>query len=510
VAQRNITDAEIALIKAMVARGMKNSDVQFFFNRPERHVNLGRMTVISKGTYGNSAKIPAASSIELDAFLASHKPAVGVHLAVAATAAPVSNPLDEATLRKMFTKVVKGPWRLTAGEPDWAECKKSFGMKHPAPWLRAVAALANNRGGYVFFGVSDKDADGHYAVVGLSTEEFAETDPADIAIRLRSTFDPTPRFQTTTIEIGGKKVGVLHVEQHASRPIIATKNDGGSGEIKEGDIFFRYPGTSSRITYSDLRAMLDARDAQVRADILPMVERLLALGPARAMVMDLADGQLMDGKRIIEINEDIIKNLTFIKEGEFDEKVGAPALRLIGDVQSVAMAAPLKKGFVTRADLRRDFLLDKLQADALDYVRIAVEVSGSDWLPIRYFAQVANMSHLELIGFITNNAKAPAAQKKLYLKRLSSRDEAYVKPSGPAAALLTRLLAGDKLEPKDAMEARQMALAVQGIPHPLNVDAGILRTLLSRCLTLIEKCTDQFAKTAIRKAMVRLDELTSP
>ena len=79
--------------------------------------------------------------------------------------------------------------------------------------------------------------------------------------------------------------------------MIACKNEG-KGDIREGDIFFRYPGQSTRISYSDLRAMLDERDAQARAEILPMIQRLLALGPERAMVADLREGSLLDGKRV--------------------------------------------------------------------------------------------------------------------------------------------------------------------------------------------------------------------
>lgn len=48
MAKRNINDDEIALIKAMIQRGMKNKDIQFFFNRPDRAVNSGRITDISR------------------------------------------------------------------------------------------------------------------------------------------------------------------------------------------------------------------------------------------------------------------------------------------------------------------------------------------------------------------------------------------------------------------------------------------------------------------------------
>jgi hypothetical protein len=33
-------------VKAMLARGMKNKDIQFFFNRPDRAVNSGRISTI--------------------------------------------------------------------------------------------------------------------------------------------------------------------------------------------------------------------------------------------------------------------------------------------------------------------------------------------------------------------------------------------------------------------------------------------------------------------------------
>jgi len=503
MAQRTINDDEIALIKAMVARGMKNRDIQFYFNRPGRAVNSGRITDISSGKYGNSAKIAKADNAELDAFMAEHPPS----LEVPPTSTQVGEltPLSEVILQKMFVEDAGGVWRLAAGETDRVECKESFRLKHAAPWLRALAALANNQGGYIFFGVKDKDPTGSHAVLGLTTSEFADTDPADIVLRLRAVFTPTPRFERTTFEVGGKKIGVLYVEQHPSRPIIATKQEG-SGEIKEGDIFFRYPGQSARISYADLRAMLDARDAQARADILPMLQRLLSLGRNRAMIADLNEGRLFDGTRTIEIDEAIIKELNLIKEGEFNERIGAPALRLIGNVMATTSTA-VKKGLVTRPQIQLDFLADKLTADPLDYIRCAVEVPGADWLPIRYFARAAGMSLPELLTFINENPASIPTQKQLYKGRLASADQAYVAAKGPSGLILQRLRTGEKIEPKDAPEARQVAFAIQGLPRPLSLAPTPLRALLARCAELIGDSDDKVAKSAIRKAVARLDEL---
>ena len=75
--RRSITDEEIGLIKAMLRRGMRNRDIQFYFNRQDRPVNSGRITGIRSGDYG--PEVPEATDAELDAFLATFAPAeVGV------------------------------------------------------------------------------------------------------------------------------------------------------------------------------------------------------------------------------------------------------------------------------------------------------------------------------------------------------------------------------------------------------------------------------------------------
>lgn len=337
--RRSITDQEIALIKAMLNRGMKNKDIQFFFNRPDRSVNSGRITGIRNGTYGASKSITPATTAVLERFIAK-SPSNG---RVGAIAVPASqensedDPLSTERISRLFSKKGGGQWRFTAGESDRHECKAGFGFKHQDKWLRAIAALANNAGGYVFFGVHDKDAKGpagedwSHLVVGLDTTDFETADPADFATRIRAVFDPTPQFQLLTTRIGSKKIGVMYVYRHPSRPVIATKNEG--SQVKEGDIFFRYPGQSARIKYSDLRAMLDARDTETRRQLVPMMGRLLRLGPDRAMIADLEAGTLTDSRTTIRLERGIVNTLTGIKDGQVSEEASAKGLKLVGEVE---------------------------------------------------------------------------------------------------------------------------------------------------------------------------------
>jgi hypothetical protein len=509
MAKRTITDDEIALIKAMYARGMKNKDIQFFFNRPDRAVNSGRITGIRDESYGPSKDIEPVSDTELDVFLASNIEATEV----AGVAVPglteqtMADPLSDSAIKKLFSRGKDKVWRLDAGETDAQECKTSFGMKHAQAWLRAIAALANNSGGYIFFGVNDKGVKGpkeedlSHAVVGMSNEEFQKVDPAAVAKRVKAVFDPTPRFRTTTATIGGKVVGVIYVEQHESRPVIATKQEG--DKISEGDIFFRYSGQSTRIKYSDLRAMLDARDREARAQILPMVERLLQLGPERAMIADLVEGTLKDGRRAIQIDQALTEKLNFIKEGEFSEVAGAPTLRLVGEVQPVGarVTVKMKLGLLSRDHLLNAFLNQVPPDDPLLHIRFAVEHAQGEWLPIHYFAKLAGLSRQQLIEFI-KSTNGTDYQKNLYSQRAQG-NAAFHKAQGRPKLLLAELVAGNRPVVTNAQEASHAGQAIQALPDGFAIDLPPTLDLLKTCLPLVKRT----ALSIVRRGMCRVDEL---
>src|SRR6476620_6181403 len=121
MSRRTITENEISLIKAMLAREMKNKDIQFFFNRPERPVNSGRISTIRSGSYSNSAKILAASDAELDAFLATERSERGLRAIASGTKSELS---VAEKARAFFKKSRGGGWILAGGENQECECKQ--------------------------------------------------------------------------------------------------------------------------------------------------------------------------------------------------------------------------------------------------------------------------------------------------------------------------------------------------------------------------------------------------
>lgn len=513
--KRSISDDEIALIKAMAARGTKNKDIQFFFNHPDRSVNSGRITGIKDGSYSNSASIPPADDNDLDAFLETFK-ATGVTASVKVPGAgsstpPDSGPVGELVLAEMFEKKVGGTWLIKHGESDRHECKQDFGFKHAGKWLRAVAALANNAGGYIVFGVKDKKISGEkidpdsYTVSGLTGYEFANADPADFTKRIKATFDPTPMVESAVVDLNGAKVGVIYVHQHRSRPVIAQKGDG--DQVKEGDIFFRYPGQSARIKYSDLRTILDERDRQAREQILPMVQKLLELGPRDAMVADLAEGVLSDESRSIVIGEDLLGKIKFIREGEFDEKSGYPTLKLVGDVQVASVVGGMvSKSFLTPADLLKEFLNLKSPPDPKEYIRCAVEGGNGSWLPMHYYARKAGLSTNELSKFIMST-KASTKRRQTYRDRAIGKISAFHKSGGQPSATKTQIESGTLPNLANATDAANAGRAVAALTAKPSLELPEILTWLEKATDIIEASNKPSWMSAIRRGLARIDEL---
>lgn len=425
----------------------------------------------------------------------------------ASGSAPQSDPISAATIKAMFA-VRKGCWHFRHNESERHECKEGFGFRYADKWLRAVGALANNRGGYVIFGVRERVEEGGergFEVVGLDSPEFEDADPVEFTKQLKATFDPTPVVEAVTVNIGGRKIGVLHVHRHVSRPIIAVRNIG--QHVKEGDIYFRYPGQSSRIKYSDLRAIFDERDRQARADIMPMIETLLSLGPDKAMIADLANGTLADGTRSFTIGEDLLDRIKFIREGQFSEKEGTPTLKLVGDVQAVDVDGQvIRKGFVTPTDLLNDFLDQHTPYEPKEYIRCAVEGGNGGWLPMHYFARKAGLNQQGLGAYIMATG-APHRRKELYAHRASGKTSAFSAAGGQPAQLIELLKSGHLPEIADIKVAANFGRAVAGLAVTPAAELTDMLGALKISADLVQSSKKPSWLSPIRRGIARLDEL---
>jgi len=498
--RRSISNREIGLIKAMLLRGMKNRDIQFYFNRQDRPVNSGRITQIRNGSYGPEAA--TATETELDAFLTSFKPAE-IGAVIQSSIAAVERTKAES-VKALFRREADGSWKLVDGETDQHECKKDFDLKKLSPILRAIAALSNNRGGFLLLGVSNEGcrAEG----VGAAFDDF---DVAKLIDKAKVHLSPTPRITTKgSIDLDGTTIGFIHVEPHPDKPVIVCRDDG--DKLKEGEILFRYAGQSARIKFGDLRDMLAERDRRAQIALATAAGKLATVGTSKALILDTERNVLDAEGREILIDEELAKNLNFIREGRFDEIDGDPTLKLVGEVKSVDLKALGTDKIVPKAisqeDILTAFLAQRKVTQPSEFV-IAGVSQPRFWLPIFFFTKQAGLTSKQMIDEIETITTSQKGKKKNLIDRLSGKRSAFTKViTQKARAIANQIEKGTLEVPEDAKNVAIFSQAITGTKTTSAKLSHILK-VLQECRKLAITQDDANALGAVFKAACRIDEM---
>ena len=212
-----------------------------------------------------------------------------------------------------------------------------------------------------------------------------------------------------------------------SPPVIVYRDGDG---LNEGEILFRYPGQSSRIKFGDLRAMLDERDRLAQSALAQAASRIADIGTRHAMILDTNRNVLEDGRHSILIDQKLAESLKFIKEGEFDEKVGAPTLKIVGEVSPVTVKGPTTT-IVSHAAIFQEGIVDKFlnqeKVDSpIEYIYAGLAQSRM-WLPIFYYARMCEKSNEEVAELVRALKVAQRGKKKVLLDRLGQQKSAFAK-----------------------------------------------------------------------------------
>lgn len=225
--------------------------------------------------------------------------------------------------------------RIISRESGWLEFKESFNWNSKDEYAKSIAAFANNKGGYIVFGIKNKPRD----LVGLQSDNFETTDEAKITAYLNSVFSPEIVFEKFVIILQSKNIGILYIHQAKTKPVVCLKNDGG---LKEADIYYRYNARSEKIKYAEIKMLFELVKEEERKSWMEHFEKISKIGPTNAAIMDTIGGEITGKGGTLVIDKKLIPKLKFINEGSFKEG-GKPVLRLIGDVKPVSLYAKSEK-----------------------------------------------------------------------------------------------------------------------------------------------------------------------
>lgn len=232
-------------------------------------------------------------------------------------------------------------------ESQTLEFKETFNFAGLAEYFRDFAAFANNKGGWLIFGVKDRPKRELIGLSDKSSDQLDKYDPEKISGYLLEIFTSNIDLEYDILEINKQKFGVFKVLEAAVKPIICKKDE--RDTLKNGEIYFRYGGRTQKIQYAELEAIINRRIEQQNQQWMDLVSKIAKSGPQNAAILDVEKGLIeKNDSQILVIDDSLAREMKWIKEGHFTEKAGAPALKLIGEVQPVDTVEIIKKEKVNR------------------------------------------------------------------------------------------------------------------------------------------------------------------
>ena len=208
---------------------------------------------------------------------------------------------------------------VAAREGTALEFKKSFNWENCETYSKTMAAFANNRGGYIVFGVGDRPR----ILLGLAGNAFERRDDATITAYLNQCFAPEIEYERDVVTVRGVQVGFVYVFPAKRKPIICTRN---GSESKEGDIFYRYRARSERIHYSELAAIISEIEENVQNRWLDLMREIGRVGVLDSSVIPSSSAK---GATVVSPSDDPNAPLIRLSDSGFQEQFPLNHKRLL-------------------------------------------------------------------------------------------------------------------------------------------------------------------------------------
>lgn len=312
--------------------------------------------------------------------------------------------------------------RVLSRESITREFKESFNFSGLVKYSKTMAAFANHRGGCIIFGIKDRPQE----LSGLSPsvlDDFKYIKQERITGHLNDHFSPEIIWTIDTQKINGKHIGIIYVEESLVKPVIC--KNGYKNILKESDIYYRYRARTEVIKYAELKDIIEQYRKEEERKWMKLFNTVARIGVQDVGILDLSSGELSGvGNQTLLIDESLLSEVKFIKEGEFCEVSGTPTLKVIGEVSQfkagITKQTTIEKmKSLQQGDIIKDFLNQKNITSPVEYIKSIC--NSSTWhLPCYYYIDLADLDIFEACDVIRNIRPQKHIQKKLLEKLESS------------------------------------------------------------------------------------------
>ena len=428
-------------------------------------------------------------------------------------------PFSQENLNEIFKISQKDPNRVISRESSSLEFKESFGWANLSKYLKTSAAYANSKGGYIVFGIADKP---HHlrGLSGNNLKMFEDIQPEKMSQNFNEHFAPEIEWEIQQYELQEKIFGLLYIKEAKDKPVICIKNSG-KEILKEGDIYYRYRGRSERIRYPELRAILEARRQHEQKIWMEHIKNIARIGIHEVGIFDLRSGKISGSGGSLLIEESLLSQISFIKEGNFSEDKGKPVLKIVGQVQSlpgnqlsfskkqVEKIKGIRIGDIVLGALRRGKV-----PEPYEYVK-QVCFESTAFLPVYYFIKKSGMTLDQIIEMLENVVSRSKSRPRL-IKRLKNRSTQQLPiPSTYTPAALKKReyadsLRNKKINVKNEISGKELLYCLQAIrglsESQIKANSKYLTTLLTNWFNKHYVSQEPYLADNLRRAICWVDE----
>ena len=331
-------------------------------------------------------------------------------------------PFSKSNLSKIFRIDPLVPNRLISRESSTLEFKANFhhGREFDR-YAKTMAAFANNKGGYIIFGINDKPR----TLTGMTNNKFINFDSQALTQFLNKTFSPEIKWDPYTYYVETKEFGLIYVFENIEKPVIAISN--GKADIKEGDIYYRYRGTTERIKYPELKSIIEEQKQKIHNTWYKQISKIAKIGVEDAAIFDPTSGIVSGKAGNFIIDKALLPKLRFIKEGEFKEITGAPTIRVVGEAQVLsagdikAERTKIETRVIHSPDILISFLRQLKLPNPEDHL-YEICYGTTPYLPVYYFIDQANIAIDKAIEEIKHVQHCNSGTQNRLIERLIQND----------------------------------------------------------------------------------------
>lgn len=425
------------------------------------------------------------------------------------------NPFTRDELNRIFAVSAKHPDRLISRENNSLEFKESFGFGSLGKYIRTAAGFANAKGGYIVYGIGRSP----HTLLGMKGDAFDKLDPEKLTHYLNEHFDPSLEWEQHIHELDGKSFGLIYIHESHNKPVICKKAADDAKHLKEGEIYYRYRGRTQTIRYAELKELIEERRKREQLLWFKHLKEIARIGIADAALFDLRTGTVKGPGGNLVIDESLIPQLAFIRDGEFNETKGKPTLKLIGSVEiagATTKSVPgkvhvVKTRGIRATDIIRAFLTaEKISEPTAYLTQIAWESSA--FLPCYYYLHLSGLAVTQSVGVIEKEHSTTQAKAKFIGRLKDDSALSVVMPSDNNAngqrklAVRKNLLARkvrDSASGKELADVLDMVRTIKKTDLPL----AYLRELLLGIFNRNFAKQDQTVNDKIRRAICYVDWL---